>query len=317
MTIQTVILPGARRPVEPDELLVVVGETASGKTRFALDLARRFDAEIIGADSVQVYRGFDVGSGKPTAEELGAVPHHLIDVAEPDEPFDAAWFVELADRAIEETRARGRVPIVCGGTYLWVRALLHGLADAPRAPVEVRLALQQEAARIGNKALHARLATVDPDAATRLHPNDTVRVVRALEVHAITGRPLSDWQKEHGFRTERHRARLVSLKHPREVLETRIAKRIDEMLAAGWIDEVRRMIERGHAGARAMGAVGYAEVKAHVEGVLPLDDLASTIVRATKIFARRQRTWLAKADVTWIDASELLAADLRGFFSRS
>lgn len=291
-------LPRGLGTVEPDELVVLVGETASGKTRLALELARAWDGEIVGADSVQVYRGFDIGSGKPSAEELGGVRHHLLDVAEPGEDFDAARFVELADEAIADVRARGKVPIVCGGTFLWVRALLHGLASAPRAPKEVREALQRRAELEGAPALHARLRAVDPASAARLHPNDAVRLVRALEVFETTGRPLSEWQAEHGFKPERHRAKLFAIAWDRPTIEARIARRIDAMLAAGFIDEVRGLLDRGFGGARAMGAVGYAEVKAFLEQGTPREELAPTILRATRIFARRQRTWLAKADVT-------------------
>ncbi|MGZ3422913.1 MAG: tRNA (adenosine(37)-N6)-dimethylallyltransferase MiaA [Polyangiales bacterium] len=300
-------LPAGLPPVNPKQLLVIVGETASGKTALALELARKTGGEVIGADSVQIYRGFDVGSGKPTSDELGAVPHALLDVAEPGDPFDAAQFVELADAAIARARSEGRVPIVCGGTYLWVRALLHGLASAPRAPAELRAELQEEAAKLGSPALHARLARVDPASAQRLHPNDATRIVRALEVHATTGRPLSEWQAEHGFRTVRHDARQIVITWPREVIERRIESRVRAMLEAGWIDEVRRLIEAGHGETRAMRAVGYAEVAAHVRGEIARDDLEVAIVRATKTFARRQRTWLAKAPVERIDGERLTA----------
>lgn len=293
-------LPAGFGVVPPDELLVIVGETGSGKTRLAVELARAFDGEIVGADSVQVYRGFDIGSGKPTAEELSGVRHHLLDVADPSEDFDAAHFVELADAAIADVRARGKTPIVCGGTYLWVRALLHGLASAPRAPKELRAALQEQAAREGAPALHARLQTCDPASAARLHPNDAVRIVRALEVFESTGRPLSAFQEEHGFRPQRHRARLCAISWDRAVLESRIERRIAAMLRAGWVDEVRGLLAHGHREARAMGAVGYAEVRAYLEQGGDHDALAATILRATRVFARRQRTWLAKAEVTWI-----------------
>lgn len=299
MSADRIELPGLT--IERDELLVIVGETASGKTSLAIELARKYDGEIVGADSVQVYRGFDIGSGKPTPEELAGVRHHLLDVAEPDEDFDAARFVELADAAIADIRSRGRLPIVCGGTYLWVRALLFGLASAPRAPKELRAALQEEAARVGSPALHARLALIDPASAARLHPNDAVRIIRALEVHASTGRPLSELQSEHGFRTVRHRARQVAIKHPREIIEARIERRVDEMLARGWVEEVRGLLAKGYGNTRPMAAVGYAEVKRHLEGATDVE-LRTAIYRATKTFARRQRTWLAKAAVEWIAA---------------
>jgi tRNA dimethylallyltransferase len=297
-------LPGGLRPVGRDELLVLAGETASGKTALAVSLAKKHGGEIVGADSVQVYRRFDIGSGKPTAAELDGVPHHLIDVADAKEPIDAGRFVELADAAIEGVRARGRIPIVCGGTYLWIKALLYGLAAAPSAPPELRASLQEEAARLGSAALHARLAMIDEPTATRLHPNDAVRIVRALEVHATTGRPLSSWQAEHGFREMRHRARVVAIARPRDELEARIASRVDRMLQAGLVEEVRTLIADGYGDTRAMNAVGYAETKAYLRAELALSELAPKITRATRIFARRQRTWLKGANVEWTNVAE-------------
>ena len=298
-------LPHGLPPLREDELLVIVGETASGKTRLALELARAIGGEIVGADSVQVYRGFDIGSGKPTAEELGSIAHHLLDVAEADAPFDAARFVTLADQAIAEARARGKVPIVCGGTYLWVKALLFGLAEAPAAPKEVRDALQAEIERQGAPMLHARLAEIDPKTAQRLHPNDALRIVRALEVHAVTGRPLSEIHREHGFSRARHVGRLVAIAHERSALEARIAERAHAMLGRGFVEEVRGLLARGLRGSRPMGAVGYTQVRAFLEENLAPEALEPEIVRATRIFARRQRTWLKQAPVTWIPADRL------------
>ena len=302
LTSRTLDLLGPLRPLDDDEVLVIVGETASGKTALAIELARARGGEIVGADSVQIYRGFNIGSGKPDEAELDGVVHHLLDVAEPEEAFDAARFVELADAAISDIRGRGLLPIVCGGTYLWVRALLHGLADAPRAPPEVRQALQAEVARLGAPALHARLAAVDGESAKRLHPNDAVRVVRALEVFETTGRTLSSYQAEHGFRPVRHRARQIAIRHPREITDARIERRVDAMLGAGWVDEVRALLATA-PGARALGAVGYAEICAMLRGELADADVKPAIIRATKIFARRQRTWLARAPVEWLTDS--------------
>ncbi|MEO7093241.1 MAG: tRNA (adenosine(37)-N6)-dimethylallyltransferase MiaA [Polyangiales bacterium] len=295
-----ILLPGGLRAVGHDELLVLAGETASGKTALAVSLAKQHGGEIVGADSVQVHRRFDIGSGKPTAAELDGVPHHLLDVADAKHPIDAGRFVELADAAIADVRARGRVPIVCGGTYLWIKALLFGLAAAPSAPPELRASLQEEAARLGSPALHARLAEVDAATAARLHPNDAVRIVRALEVQATTGRTLSSWQAEHGFREVRHRARLVALARPRQELEERIALRVDRMLTAGLVEETRVLVDDGYAETRPMKAVGYAEATAHLRGELDAASLAPKITRATRIVARRQRTWLKGANVEWI-----------------
>jgi tRNA dimethylallyltransferase len=308
-------LPGLRE-VEPDELLVIAGETASGKTDFTLRIARSLASNggegggvIVGADSVQVYRGFDIGSGKPTKDELGDVPHALLDVADPDEPFDAARFVTMAEQAIARAREEGRTPIVCGGTFLWIKALVWGLAEAPSPPKELRDALNEEATRLGSPAMHARLQQIDPTTAARLHPNDALRIVRALEVHAMTGRPLSQLHAEHGFRSTRHRARIVAIRHARADLEARIARRVDAMLTRGWIDEVKTLVAKGYGQTRPMQSVGYAEVKDFVDGATNIeasatrDDLALRIVRATKTFARRQRTWLKSAPVEWIDQS--------------
>lgn len=287
------------RPPE-DTLLVVVGPTASGKTELAVRLAEAFDGEVIGADSVQVYRGFDAGSGKPTTEERARAPHHLIDCAEPDEPFDAQRFAALADEAIARIRARGRTPIVCGGTFLWVRALTLGLATVPPADPEVRARHAAIAAAEGRAALHAALAGVDPESAARLSPNDFIRVSRALEVFERSGRPLSVWHREHGFREVRHKARLFGVAWAREELDLRIERRTRAFLEAGWIDEVRQLCARGHEGARAMGSVGYRQVREHLEGQIAGGDLEIAIVRATRVFVRRQRTWLRDEAVTWV-----------------
>jgi tRNA dimethylallyltransferase len=286
-------------PAPDAELLVVVGPTASGKTELALRLAERFGGEIIGADSVQIYRGFDLGSGKPTADERQRAPHHLVDCAEPDEPFDAQRFAELAELALAEIRGRGRVPIVCGGTYLWVRALVRGLAPAPPADAAIRAEHAAFVAEEGRAALHARLAAVDPESAARLAPNDMLRVSRALEVHALSGRTQSAWHAEHGFRTERHPARLYGVARERDELDRRIALRTRAWLDQGWIDEVRALCARGHGEARAMGSVGYRQIREHLDGQIPAADLEASIVRATRVFVRRQRTWLRDEPVLW------------------
>ncbi len=283
-----------------DELLAIVGPTASGKTALAVRLAEKLGGEVLSADSVQVYRRFDLGSGKPTAEELARAPHHLIGVIDPLEPFDAALWTRLADQAIVDVRARGRVPIVCGGTFLWVKALLFGLAKAPSGSAQLRERHRAIAESSGRPALHETLRAVDPEIAGRLHPNDLVRVSRALEVHELTGKPMSAWQREHAFGLERHKARLVAIDCDTTTLTERITDRVRGWLAAGWIDEVRALEEEGYGDARAMSSVGYTQVRASLRGELKPEELEIAIVRATRIFARRQRTWLNQADVTWL-----------------
>jgi tRNA dimethylallyltransferase len=279
---------------------VVVGPTATGKTELAVELAERFGGEVVGADSVQVYRGFDAGSGKPSAEERRRAPHHLVDIADPREPFDAQRFADLADRAIADIRARGRVPVVCGGTYLWVRALAHGLAPAPPADAEIRARHVAIAEAEGRAALHARLAAVDPPSAARLAPNDLVRVSRALEIWERSGKPQSAWFAEHGFREARHRVRLLGVRRAPAEIDRRIEARTARWLSAGWVDEVRGLLAQGFGEARAMGSVGYRQVKEHLEGKIEGAALEGAIVRATRVFVRRQRTWLRDEPVTWV-----------------
>lgn len=285
------------RPAD-DELLVVVGPTASGKTALALRLAERWGAEIVSADSVQIVRGFDVGSGKPTSAERARAPHHLVDALEPDEPIDAARFAELAELAIADVRARGRVPLVVGGTFLWVKALTHGLAPMPAADPGVRARHAALALREGPLALHARLAEVDPEAARRLAPNDVVRVSRALEVFELAGVTQTALHQRHGFGPRRHAARFVTPARGRADVEEALRERVRAFLAAGWVDEVRGLVARGHRDARAMKSVGYREVLAHVEGELGEGQLEEAIVRSTRVFVRRQRTWLRELELT-------------------
>jgi len=287
-------------PPRADELLVVVGPTASGKTELAIRLAERFDGEIVSADSVQIYRGYDIGSGKPSADERARAPHHLIDVTGALAPIDAQTFADLADQTIADIKRRGRVPIVCGGTFLWVKALVQGLAPAPPKDDEIRARHVAIADAEGRAALHARLAEVDPESAARLAPNDLVRVSRALEIFELSGKPQSQFFAEHGFRDHRHDARLVGVARARDELDERIRARVLAWLDAGWIDEVRALLDKGHASARPMGSVGYKQVRAHLEGELSREELPDAIVRATRVFVRRQRTWLRDEPVLWV-----------------
>jgi tRNA dimethylallyltransferase len=285
-----------------EQLWVVVGPTASGKTELAIELCEQHDGEIVSADSVQVYRHFDIGSGKPSAADRARARQHLIDVIEPEEPMDAARFAERAELAISEIRARGKRPIVCGGTFLWVRALIHGLVPAPPADPALRARHQLRVAEVGRSGLHADLAQVDADAARRLAPNDFVRVSRALEVHELTGVRMSDWQAAHGFKTARHQARLLGVARERDDLDRRILLRCRAMLEAGWLSEVEQLLARGFGATRPFASVGYKQVALAIEaGKKPnLPELELSIFRATRIFARRQRTWLRDQPIEWL-----------------
>ena len=273
--------------------IVVAGPTASGKTAFALRLARAVDGELVGADSVQVFRGFDIGSAKPTRSELGSIRHHLIDVLDPDQPIDAARYAALADEAVRATRDRGKVPIVVGGTGLWIRAWHRGLFDAPPVDPTIRGGLETQAEQIGSDAMHVLLKDVDEASANTIHPNDTRRIVRALEVHAQTGIPLSEHQRQHALGKPRYDALFMVIDPPKDVTTSRIERRVDSMLELGWVDEVRRLITRWGSDVRPLQSVGYRQLVEHVVQETPLEQTRAKIAQATRLYARRQRTWFA------------------------
>jgi tRNA dimethylallyltransferase len=273
-------------------IIAVVGPTAAGKTAAALQVAERLDAEIVSCDSMQIYRGFDIGTAKPTAEERARVPHHLVDVADAGESYSAARYVEEAERAIAGIRARQKRVVIVGGTGLYLRALRFGLVDAPPRDDELRKRLlDEEAARPGS--LHLQLRAVDPASAERLPPRDLVRIVRALEVHQLTGRPLGQLHAEHA-RTPRHDTQVMVLDPPPDQLLSRIAVRVEIMLAGGLIDETRRLVGRHGREVRPLHSVGYHEVLQYLDGKLTAAQLGPAIVTATRRYARRQRVWFKK-----------------------
>src|SRR5437588_490025 len=273
-------------------VLTICGPTASGKTALAVELAEKLDGEIVSADSQQCYRGLDAGTAKPTPQERARAPHHLLDVADPEEQLDAARFVQLADAAIADIGKRGKRAIVAGGTGLWIRALLRGLLDAPGASPEFRAAVREEFEALGVPALHARLRAVDPAAAARILPNDRVRIERALEVHALSGRPLSELQREHRFAEARYEALIVFLDPPRDVLRGRIEARTRRMFAEGALKrETEWLLQRGAT--RALRIIGYREMAEALQTGDFAAAEAKTVAR-TRQYAKRQRTWFAK-----------------------
>jgi tRNA dimethylallyltransferase len=293
-------------------LVVVVGPTAAGKSDLAVEIAAALDAEVISADSVQVYRGFDIGTGKLSTAEMQGVPHHLMDVVDPDEPFSAAHFVELADEAAAGIAARGRRVVVAGGTGLYVRALVRGLFQAPPASEEIRRRHREEAADLGVPALHRRLAAEDPEAADRIHENDLVRISRALEVLEQTGRTISDLQREHRELPPRYPAALMlGLAPDRPTLRDRIERRVHAMMEAGWLEETRALMARGYGEARPMGSLGYRQLSAHLRGELDLAEAVRQTVRDTRRFARRQLTWFKEEPgISWIQRPDQLDMEL-------
>lgn len=282
-------------------LTVVAGPTASGKSALAVRLAQAQGAEIVGADSQQVYRYFDVGTAKPSAEERAAVPHHLISIVDPLEPFSAAKYQALADAAIADIGQRGKQVIVVGGTGLYLRVLLHGVVAAIGSDPDVRAKLEQ-----GTDAeLHARLAQVDPPSAARLPVADRVRVIRALEIHELTGRAASEHRAEHGFAADRYPFALWVLSPPREALYAAINARTRAMFEGGLIDEVRSLVGRGFREAAPMRSVGYVEALDVVEGRATVEQAIDRAAQRTRHYAKRQLTWFKKeAGARFVDPAQ-------------
>ncbi len=282
------------RPEVFGNALILTGPTASGKTALALDLAEELNAEVVAMDSMTLYRGMDVGTAKPTADERRRVPHHLLDVLDPAESASVAWWLGRAAAACRDIEARGRRALLVGGTPLYLKALLYGLFDGPPADAVVRARLEADAAANGPPALHARRAGVDAASAARLHPNDVRRVVRALEVHELTGRPLSAWQTE--WHTPPAPAglapRCLCLQLDRKELYARIDDRAARMLAGGLLDEARALRAPGRTLSReAAQAVGYREAFDHLDGKASFDETLGRIRLRSRQLAKRQLTW--------------------------
>ena len=282
---------------------VILGPTAVGKTDVAIRLAERWGGEIISADSSAVYRGLDIGSAKPTPDEQRRVRFHLIDVADPSEVFTAARFRELALQAIADIQARGKRVLIVGGTGLYLRVLLHGFSLAPPpADPEVRARWKAEVERVGAPALHARLQQIDPIAAARIHPNDAVRITRALEVYEMTGVPISQWQR----RAEAELPAIkVGLTMPREQLYARIDQRVDKMIAQGMLQEVQTLLQNGYNPEQpALKGLGYRHLIGYLQGRFSWDEAVRLWKRDTRRYAKRQMTWFRKEPgVHWVNAS--------------
>ena len=296
----------ARASEAAPDAVCIMGPTCTGKTALALRLGDRFPIEVISVDSALVYRGMDIGTSKPSAAERAAVRHHLIDVCDPAEPYSAGRFRRDALQCIADIRARGRVPLLVGGTMLYFRALTHGLAPLPAADPKMRAAIDAAAREAGWPALHATLADVDPVAAARIRPNDAQRIQRALEVWRLTGRPLSELQAQaepapYVF------ARFALEPASRDDLYARIEARFDAMMEARFLDEVRRLRDRGNLrpDLPSLRAVGYRQLWQHLEGLATLDEAVAAARQATRNLAKRQLTWLrADPDISWIRALE-------------
>ncbi|MCM2336206.1 MAG: tRNA (adenosine(37)-N6)-dimethylallyltransferase MiaA [Pseudomonas sp.] len=288
--------------------LLLLGPTASGKTASALALARMLPVEIVSVDSALVYRAMDIGTAKPTAEERAACPHHLIDIVSPEESYSAAQFRADALRLMDEITARGRIPLLAGGTMLYFKALRDGLSDLPAADATLRAEIDEAAAKHGWPALHAELARLDPDAAARLEPTDSQRIQRALEIVRLTGRPLADSYAKREMVPPPFRMLPIALApSDRAVLHARIEQRFDAMLAAGLIDEVRRLRERYRLDLSmpSMRCVGYRQAWEYLDGTDDYDTMRFKGIAATRQLAKRQLTWQRQFRETWPELIEL------------
>ena len=293
-------------------LIAIAGPTASGKSALAMRIARERPAEIVSCDSLCVYRGLDIGSAKPSAADRAAVPHHLLDVAAPDEDFSAADYGRMARESVAGIRARGRLPMVVGGTGLYLRALLRGLFEGPARDEPLRRRLERIADRYGEARLHRLLARVDPESAARIEPRDRVRVVRALEVYRSTARPIGEHHRSGSDALRGFETRVFVLDPGRDALRPAVESRTDAMLAAGLVEETRALLAR-YGEARPLAAIGYRQAVAVVRGLLPAAQARRDIVASTMRYAKRQRTWFRHQETaTWFaNADEAFAAALR------
>jgi tRNA dimethylallyltransferase len=283
-------------------LVVVLGPTASGKSELAIRLAEALDGEVLACDSTQVYRRFDIGTGKVPLPERRGIPHHLIDLVGPHDVFTAGEYAARAVIALEEVRRRGKMPILTAGTGLYLRALLEGLADAPARSEELRERLRRKARAKGPLHLHAMLKRIDPAAAKRIAPRDTQKVIRAIEMRILGGKPIAEIYRGGRRGLKGYSMMKIGLLPARTALYDRINARVGAMIASGWLDEVRRLIADGvPPEAKPFQFIGYAELREHLEGRIPLNDAVGSIQQATRRYSKRQITWFRKEPgVRWL-----------------
>jgi len=294
-------------------VVIILGPTAVGKSEVALALAEKLDGEIVNADSQQVYRFMDIGTGKPSTAQRQFVWHHLIDVVNPDEEFNAAMFRRLATNAIEEIHERTRRAFVCGGTGLYLRALTQGLFEGPGQDAVIRRALENEIEEHGLAVIYRRLEQIDPTVGSTIHPNDRQRIVRALEVYQITGKPISAWQNEHGFQENPYTLLKIGLNRERPELYGLINQRSDEMVRGGLLEEVRSLVDKGYAlDLKPLQSVGYRQMGSVLQGKMALVDALEEMKQETRRLAKRQLTWFRRdKGVRWFHPERQMQEILR------
>ena len=295
------------------KIIVICGPTGIGKTTTAIRTAAEIEGQIISADSMQVYRYMDIGTAKPTPLERQKVKHHMIDIVDPDADFDAAQYADMARKMIAELHSNNIVPYIVGGTGLYIKALLHGLYQSEPIDADLRARLKDEAANIGSETLHRRLMKVDPKTASKIHPNDTYRIIRALEIFEATGETISVFQHKHQFCDTPFEFLEIGLSMPRKTLYESINRRVDAMIDAGFVDEVKNLLDMGYrADLKSMQAIGYRHLAAFIQGHQPWKETVRTLKRDTRRYAKRQLTWFrADAGIAWIEPTRISGLESR------
>lgn len=302
------------------KLLVILGPTAIGKSRLAVEIAKRINAEILSADSLQVYRHLDIGTAKPSEEDRTDVVHHLLDIIDPDQEFNAGVFRQHADPLIRERAENGTKFIVVGGTYLYVRVLLHGLIAGTAANREIRQRLRLLKSAFGIGYFYEKLKSVDPESASRIHPNDYVRIERALESYCVTGEKISDLQKKHGFRDSEYSYLKIGLYDDRDLIKLRIEERVDSMIRDGFVGEVEAIRNMGFEPTlKPLQSIGYRQINQYLDNDISLENAVELMKRDTRRLAKRQMTWLRQDDgISWhrvpLNVDSILP-EVRDFFA--
>jgi tRNA dimethylallyltransferase len=295
-----------KKTKDKPKLLVILGPTAAGKSELGIQVAKRIGGEIVNADSLQVYKYLDIGTAKPSRAEREEVPHHLIDIIDSDTEFNAGVYKKTAQEAIRELHKKRSRIILVGGTYLYVRVLLYGLIDGISADREIRDELRRLKSDFGVSYVYEKLKSLDPDAASRIHQNDYVRMERALEAYYLTGIKMSELQEKHGFRENKYEVLKIGISEERDVLKKKIDHRVDKMIKEGLVDEVNKLREMGFGrDLKPMRSIGYKLINQHIDGEITLDEATELIKRDTKRLAKRQMTWLRRdKDIHWYHVPE-------------
>jgi len=287
--------------------LIICGPTASGKTSLAMEVSKKIGGEVINADSRQIYRFMDIGTGKPTIEQRKEVFHHIIDIINPDERFDAGRFIAIADISYEEIIKRGKFPVLVGGTGLYIRAFENGLIPSPPIPEEIREEILRKKEQRGLRYLYEELKKIDPEAADSISPADFPRIERALSYYMATGQKISEMRKKHGFKEKRYETMRIYIEPPREVLYKSIRERIYDMIKRGWIEETERLLSMGYdENSPGFTSVGYREIASFIRGKMSMESAIETIYKKTKEYARRQIFWFRKENSIKIEMPEVL-----------